>query len=88
MYLMFLTKHPKTPVPTVESVLAAFQTGNLWMQGVILAAYLGLAFFGIAHLVLLFKNFKAYFAYRKTETHSKLFSSNAEVQLMAIPLTL
>ncbi len=87
MYLMFLTKHPNTPVPTVESVLMTFQGGNIWIQGTIVIAYAGLILFGIAHLALLYKNIRAYFTYRKTPAYTKLFSSNAEVQLMAIPLS-
>lgn len=52
-----------------------------------MVAYIGLILFGITHLMLLYINMRAYFAYRTTPAYTKLFSSNAEVQLMAIPLT-
>jgi hypothetical protein len=87
MYLMFLTKHPDTPVPTYESIMTAFSTGNIYLQSVIVVAYIAMVGFGIWHLVLLSKKVWEYLKFRKSEQYNTLLNSNAEVQLMAIPLT-
>ncbi|MBP9779226.1 hypothetical protein KBD33_01215 [Candidatus Gracilibacteria bacterium] len=87
MYLMFLTKHPDTPVPTFESIMNAFVNGNIFLHVAIVISYIGMIVFSIYHFVLLFKKIGEYALFRKTEKYSALLNSNAEVQLMAIPLT-
>jgi hypothetical protein len=86
MILMFLTKH-ETPVPTVASITTAFSTGNIYLQWAIILAYIGLILFSVFHFILLAKKISEYYAYKKTERYTALMSSNAEVQLMALPLT-
>lgn len=88
MYLMFLTKHPDTPIPTYETVILAIQTGSIYLQITILFALVGMIGFGIFHFMLLVKKFTEYSNYKKTEKYQQLLNSNSEVQLMAIPLTL
>jgi hypothetical protein len=55
MYLMFITKHPDTPIPTYESVMSAFSTGNIYLQAMIIVAYIAMIGFGIWHIILLSK---------------------------------
>lgn len=55
MYLMFLTKHPDTPVPTFESIMNAFVNGNIFLHVAIVISYIGMIVFSIYHFVLLFK---------------------------------
>jgi len=55
MYLMFITKHPDTPIPTYESVMTAFSTGNIYLQAMIIIAYIAMIGFGIWHIILLSK---------------------------------
>lgn len=87
MYLMFLTPHPKTPIPTWESLLSAFQVGNPWTQGLIGVALAGIALFALLHLRMLMWNSVEYLRYKRTEGYQRLCQSNGEVQLMALPLT-
>ncbi|MEZ5477282.1 MAG: hypothetical protein R3E95_07305 [Thiolinea sp.] len=87
MYLMFLTPHPDTPIPTYESWLATLQSGNPVMQGMIITALIGIVLFALLHLRLLLWNICEYRLFRHTHAYDKLMQSNAEVQLMAIPLT-
>jgi hypothetical protein len=87
MYLMFLTPHPDTPIPTFESWMAAIQNGHPVMQGMIIVAITGVILFSLLHLRVLFWNVAEYLQFRKTAAFGKLTASNAEVQLMAVPLT-
>ena len=88
MYLMFVTKHPTTPIPTYESLMTAFSSGNIYLQAMILLAYVMMIAFGIWHILLLVKKIREYLQFQKTEKYTTLLNSNSEVQLMAIPLTL
>jgi len=45
-------------------------------------------FFAFKHFQLLFWNLKQFFSFKKIEEYKALKSSNQEVSLMAIPLTL
>lgn len=87
MYLMFLTPHPDTPIPTFESWISALQNGTPLMQAMIGLAVTGIILFSLLHLRVLFWNVGEYRQFRKTTAFEKLTSGNAEVQLMAIPLT-
>ncbi|CAA6805293.1 MAG: Unknown protein, partial [uncultured Thiotrichaceae bacterium] len=87
MYLMFLTPHPDTPIPTFESWTTVFKNGDPLIQGMIGLAISGIILFSLLHLRVLFWNVNEYRQFRKTTAFEKLTSSNAEVQLMAMPLT-
>ncbi len=87
MYLMFLTKHPDTPIPTFESISFAFYNENTLLQFTIIVAYIGMILFSGYHFILLAKKIREYFNFKKTEKYTALLNSNSEVQLMAIPLT-
>jgi hypothetical protein len=42
MYLMFITKHADTPIPTYESLMTAFSSGNIYLQATIVFAYVAM----------------------------------------------
>lgn len=88
MYLMFWVPHPGKPVPIFEDILAAFQTGPLAMQAAIIVAVTGIAGLTILLLRSLIWNLRRYAQFRKTDAYTALRASNAETQLMAIPLAL
>ena len=88
MSFMFITPHPKTPIPTFDSIAAAWQTGGTAMQIAIAVAYTGLVAFVLLHLVLLAWNLREFAGFRKTAAYAALRDSNAGVTLMAVPLTL
>lgn len=88
MYLMFWVPHPGKPVPIFEDILAAFQAGPLAMQTAIIVAVTGIAGLTIMLIRSLIWNLRRYAQFRKTDGYTALRASNAETQLMAIPLAL
>lgn len=88
MYLMFMVPHPDTPIVTFNHLWPYLVEGAHWQQGLIGFAMLGIILFAVIHLRLLAWNIKEYRAFRQTPAFETLRKSNAEISLMAIPLTL
>ncbi|MEW6885252.1 TsoY family (seleno)protein [Trueperella pyogenes] len=88
MNLMHLTPHPDSVMPTFDSIFAAWATGNTGYRAAIIAGYAGFIPFFLAHLYLLVWNLREFFAWRRTDAYTAIRNSNAEVTLMAVPLTL
>ncbi|MEW6872799.1 hypothetical protein V3M41_04395 [Trueperella pyogenes] len=88
MNLMHLTPHPDSVMPTFESISAAWATGDTGHRAAIIAGYAGFIPFFLAHLYLLVWNLREFFAWRRTDAYTTVRNSNAEVTLMAVPLTL
>jgi len=87
MYLMFMTKHA-WPVPTFDTLITYFQTGNTNYIILIGLSVIWVVYFLTKHFVTLIKELKNYAKFKKTEEFKKLKNSNTEVTLMNIPLTL
>lgn len=87
MYLMFVTPHPDTPIPTWESWNAVWDKGDPFMQGLIAFSFTAIILLSLLHIRLLVWNIIEYQRFKKTDGYTRLKSSNAEVQLMAMPLT-
>jgi hypothetical protein len=88
MYLMWMTPRPGQPIPSFSSLVTAFQGGGVAMQAMILAALAGILYFGWLHLRLLVWNIGRYRAWRQTEAYRAFVKTNAQSQLMALPLAL
>ncbi|QOR47087.1 hypothetical protein INS90_07365 [Trueperella pecoris] len=88
MNLMHLTPHPDSVMPTFDSICAAWATGNTGYRAAIIAGYAGFTPFFLAHLYLLAWNLREFFTWRRTNAYTAVRNSNAEVTLMAVPLTL
>lgn len=88
MYLMFLVPHPNTPIPTFDSLTAQFAKGNVTANVLMVVTLLAITYFAVRHVQLLIANIAAYRRFTRTPDYTALISSNAEVQLMAVPLTL
>ncbi|GHB46362.1 hypothetical protein GCM10007094_39590 [Pseudovibrio japonicus] len=88
MYLMWMTPHKGSPIASFDSLMQAFSTGSLAMQAVIVVATLGILFFSLIHFRLLFWNFSEYGKWKNTKVFKGFQTSNAESQLMTIPLAL
>ncbi|GAB3700758.1 TsoY family (seleno)protein [Corynebacterium nasicanis] len=88
MAFMHITPHPETPMPTFESITAAYAAGDAVMRAVIVVGYVGMIAMLAIHLTLLVWNFREFRAFQHTAAYQALKKSNAEVTLMAIPLTL
>ncbi|MDO5722609.1 MAG: hypothetical protein Q4P06_08760 [Actinomycetaceae bacterium] len=88
MNLMHLTPHPETPMPTFESIQATWIAGGFWYRTAIAVGYLGFVTFFLIHLGLLAWNFSEFKEWKKTAAYQETLASNAEVTLLALPLTL
>jgi len=86
MYLMFLVPHPDLPMATYDQVFPALLRGD-WLSFVTAFSLVFIIGFAIFHFKLLIWNIKQYKAFKQTDGYEKLRNSNAEVTLMAIPLT-
>ncbi len=88
MWLMFWIPHPGQPVPVFEDIAAAFATGGPLVQGMIAAALAGIAVFAFLNIRALIWNLRALSAWKRTQAYAKFRGTNAETQLMALPLAL
>jgi hypothetical protein len=88
MFLMFWVPHPGQPVPLFEDILAAFSQGSLALKAAILVAVTGIAGFAFLNIKLLIWNLARLAEFKKTDAYGKLVQSNAETQLLAMPLAL
>ncbi len=88
MWLMFWVPHPGQPVPVFEDIAAAFAGGDAALRGMIAAALLGIAGFAVLSLRSLVWNLGALRAWTRSEAYAAFRASNAETQLLALPLAL
>ncbi|MDR2736202.1 MAG: hypothetical protein LBB49_01405 [Gracilibacteraceae bacterium] len=88
MYFMFLVPHPDTPMPTFSHLADVFAHGSVLSIVLVSIAIAAIVLLAVLHFILLTVNLRAHFKFRRTEDFQKLLSSNGEVTLMAIPLTL
>jgi hypothetical protein len=86
MYLMFLVPHDGVPMATFDFVYKALLQGD-WLSVVTAISLIFIIVFAVLHFKLLIFNTKQFNMYKKTEKYETLKNSNAEVSLMAIPLT-
>lgn len=91
MYLMWMVPHPDYPMPTWEHLLAAWQGAAASpgpMTAILLVAVVGVFALAILHFLLLGWNIREFRSVSSQQALTSLRQSPAEVQLMAIPLTL
>lgn len=86
MYLMFLVPHPKTPMATFDSVYPALLKGD-WLSFVVAIALVFILVFAFFHFKLLIFNTKQFLLFKKSGKFKELIGTNAEISLMALPLT-
>ncbi|MEA3383737.1 MAG: hypothetical protein U9Q20_03550 [Campylobacterota bacterium] len=86
MYLMFLIPHNETPMAIYDQIMPALLKGD-WLTFVTAFSLVFIVGFAIFHFKLLFWNIKQYKAFKETKAYDALRNSNAEVTLMALPLT-
>jgi hypothetical protein len=88
MWLMFWIPHPGKTVPVFEDIMAAFQSGDALMQAMIIGAWVGIAGMVFLNLKSLIWNFRHFNQWKHTEAYSKFMKTNAQSQLMAMPLAM
>ena len=87
MYLMFMIPHKGVPMTTFEFFYPALVKGD-WLSFVSALSAIAILVFAYFHFTLLVWNIKQFNLYKKTPAYTQMRTSNAEVTLMAIPLTL
>lgn len=88
MYLMFLIPHPASPIPTFSDLAAVFAGDDVVLKAIAVPALAGIAYFAVRHVQLLVRAIAAHREFTRTPDYVAFRQSNAEVSLMAIPLTL
>ena len=88
MYLMHWVPHPGRTVPVFEDIAAALATGNGPLTLAIAIALAGIAVFGALNLSLLFWNLRKLRGFAASDKGQALAKSNAQTQMMALPLAL
>jgi len=88
MYLFFWVPHTGRPVPVFEDIAAAFTSGGLLAQMMIVIALTGIAVMSFLNIKYLIWNLQSYAAFRKTEAYEELRNSNGETTILAMPLAL
>lgn len=86
MYLMFMIPHKGVPMTTFEFFYPALIKGD-WFSLVCVLSVLGIVYFALLHFKLLVWNIKQFKLYQQSSAYANMIGSNAEVTLMAIPLT-
>lgn len=86
IYLMFWIEHPNVPMATFDFVYPALLKGD-WLAFASSFALVFIIGFAILHFKMLIWNVKQYNAFKQTKAYEELKNSNAEVTLMALPLT-
>lgn len=86
MYLMFLVPHQGAPMATFDFIYPVLLQGN-WLSFVSAFAMVFIIAFAFLHFKLLIWNTKQFNMFKQSEKYTHLKNSNAEVSLMAIPLT-
>ncbi len=88
MYLLFWVPHPGRPVPIFEDITAAFAGASPMLGFAILLAVAGIAVFGGMNLYLLLWNLRRVGGFAASDRGRALIASNAQTQMMAMPLAL
>lgn len=88
MYLMFLLPHPNAPLPTFDDLAATYVSGDALSSTLVTIALIGIAYFAVRHFQLLVANISAQRRFQQSPAFDSFRQTNAEVQMMAIPLTL
>lgn len=88
IWLMMWVPHPGQTVPIFEDIAAHFGAAGLLSQAMMAVAMAGIAVFAFFNLKLLVWNMGRFGQFKKSAAMDKLRSTNAEVQLLAMPLAL
>ncbi|OOY13656.1 hypothetical protein BMG00_07800 [Thioclava marina] len=88
LWLYFWIPHPGQSVPVFADIARALSTGSMLTKGMIFAAMAGIIVFAYLNIRLLIWNLRQLSAFKKTDSYAQLRASNAETQLLAMPLTI
>lgn len=86
MYLMFMVPHEGVPMATFDFIYPVLLNGT-WLSFLSAFCLVFIIAFAVWHFKLLIWNIKQYNAFKQTDAYQTMKNSNAEVTLMALPLT-
>jgi hypothetical protein len=87
MYLMFMIPHRGVPMTTFDFWYPTVLKGD-WLSVVSVLCAIGIVYFAVLHFKLLWWNIQQFKLYKQSPAYHIMATSNAEVTLMTIPLTL
>ncbi len=88
MWLMHWIPHPDRSIPVFEDIVTAFTAGRIDQKAMIILAVSGIAFYAFLNIRYLIWNLIRFHSWKQTEDYDRLRSSNAETQMLAMPLAL
>jgi hypothetical protein len=88
MWLMHWTPHRGRSVPVFEDLATAFAVGGVAVRAMIIVAVISIAFYAFLNIKYLLWNLTRFREWKQTESYGRLRTSNAETQLLAMPLAL
>lgn len=88
IWLYMWVPHPGQQVPVFEDIAAAWATGYWPMQAMIAVAVAAILVFSYLNIRLLVWNLGQLAAFRRSPRMAKLMASNAESQLLTLPLAI
>jgi hypothetical protein len=88
MYPTYMIEHPDTPMVTFAHIWPLLTGDDPVTAALLRLDMIAIAVLALVHIRLLVWNINTYRRFRHTDAYKQLKSSNAEVSLMAIPLTL
>ncbi|NLV98081.1 MAG: hypothetical protein GX043_12245 [Desulfovibrionales bacterium] len=88
MWLMHWTEHPGKSVPVFSDIVFSFGAGGFFQRIMIVVAVAGIAYYAFLNLKYLVWNWKHFKKWQQTPAYEQLTNSNAETQVLAMPLAL
>lgn len=88
MWLMHWTTYPSHPVPLFDDIIATFSAGGTSIRAMIILAMIGIAVYSFLNLKYMVWNLTQFNRWKQTSAHDQLTSSNAETQMLAMPLAM
>lgn len=88
IYLMFMVKHPKTPMVTFDDIYPQIISSSIPIKILIIAVLLAILFFAFLHFRYLFWNLSRISEFKKSTAYKTMMDGNSEISMMVVPLTL
>lgn len=87
MYVMFMIKHPNTPIPIYDDLMNVISGGSTASKLLVVISVAGIIYFSVQHIRMVIWNVNEYKLFKSTEAYKSLWNSNGAAQFMTIPLT-
>ncbi|RLA07900.1 MAG: hypothetical protein DRQ51_04535 [Gammaproteobacteria bacterium] len=88
VYLTFMVPHQGTPIISFKHLMIFFNNNSMALNILVITVLTIIAVLALLHLFLLWWNISELNQFKTTKAYEILHSSNTEITMMAIPLTL